>query len=170
MKILTKILFMITLLTSNVTWAQVTSGSKLTASLFNDLETRVTTIESKSTTTKILSGSINTTGNVTALSFTGLTVGKEYLVTGNVHLNSYNWKTIALQFYSAVNQGGELYNETSFNNSQASWLAVTNGVSFIFTAASDTMHAYVYAQESDKSHIAGNGTRKYTYIQIRELP
>lgn len=116
------------------------------------------------TETKILASDVTATGDIASLTFTGLEIGAEYEVTGQVKRSGYISTDTGVVFRSGAGNTGAIYGSaTSNTDSSTISSGVSAGVSFRFVADSANMYAYKFGMEHA---VSGNGTRELTFLQL----
>lgn len=119
------------------------------------------------TVEKILPSDVGTAGDIASLTFTGLEIGKEYELTGQVEIFGYNNQTSGITFRSGPSNTGTIYGNTKLNSERADLLTRTNyAASFKFTAVSSSLYAYKYGVNT----VYGNGTKENTFLQLTRKP
>lgn len=119
------------------------------------------------TETKILASNVAATGDIASLTFTGLEIGAEYELGGQVSITtpSSGARSIYLAYRSGAGATGELYGRTSLYNNNSMEVESIVGVNTRFIASSSTM--YVNLQKSETTgQLQGTGGKDRTFLQL----
>ena len=127
-------------------------------------ENVITPFDSSVTVENLLTADQSVAGDLTDLTFSGLIIGRRYLITGQMYMNLDTGITQEVWFRSAASNGGTIYGNLTNIRISASGDAMEH-VSIIFTAVSETMYAYQAAPRT----IYGDGTKTETFLQLTNL-
>lgn len=124
--------------------------------------------EESITTTKFLTANVNTQGDMSDLTFTGLTIGHRYLITGNMDLSSFDNQATEIHYRSEAGGTGAIYGRSEFHiGAGTSFGRAAFGVSIEFTAQSSTL--YVRKADANPKTVYGDGTTYSTFIQLTNI-
>lgn len=124
-------------------------------------------VDAFETQTKTLSTSLSSTQDVADLTFTGLTIGAKYLVTGVANIQSSGFSINELAFFSGAGGTGTNHGKLVLRNEETTGISAFSP-SFTFTADSTTLvPRFVRASAG---LLVGDGSRNATYIQITRFP
>lgn len=115
---------------------------------------------------RILASNHTSVGDVTGLTFTGLEVNAQYILTGSARLYGTPSGDNVLRFMSGANNTGTLYGTSSNSDTATGDDVPTAGVAAVFTAQSSELYAY----HTSTSSLYGNGGKDYTFLQVTKLP
>jgi len=140
---------------------------KVPVTEWEDTTEHVITPASESTTTeKYLSAdSTSGTGDMSDLTFTGLEIGKWYLITGQVEYETTG--TISLTFRSASSGSGDVYGKNKLGISGGGTVLSTFPVAQMFQATSTTL--YVNKDTHSAGTVYGNSSTSETYLQLTNV-
>lgn len=129
------------------------------------VEQNIIEVEDDVTETKILSSHFTSAGDIAELQFDGLEIGREYVVSGQVHGFDNSVGAVRMDFRSEAAGAGITYylSRVELNTGN---LYSSVGVSFRFTAVSETM--YCRSVVNTGGQIWGNGNREQTFIQLHK--
>lgn len=134
---------------------------------FGDLIAKMLNVEIQTpngdTNTKTLSATVNTVGDIPDLQFTGLEIGARYKVNGVAYHAVANSTTV-LDFNSGPSGTGTKHGGSALSNSAG--ITISTGISFEFTAESETLYAYSAVAGG---LLLGNGTTQRTFVQLTKL-
>lgn len=140
--------------------------------VFDDIEftdhpyDMITTVESPDTVTKILVSDVYVSGYIPSLEFTGLEIGKQYDLDGNVGF---------FHSLSGTGQNGHLLIANGSQDITRPRMYSTEGSVVVFavggkfTATSSTVTAYLTLPSGSTSSLQGNNTRQNTYLQLSKV-
>jgi len=116
----------------------------------------------------ILSSDATANADIADLTFTGLTIGANYSLKGQIVLDSNDGFINGIQFMGGSSLTGTTHGRVELVNETVGDLTiVTSGVSLEFTADSTTL--YTNKDTADKT-VFGDGTKGGTFLQLREIP
>jgi len=116
--------------------------------------------------TKLLTADVTAQTDLSDLTFTGLTVGKIYHVTGQMRGNFTDGQDVGVKFFSAASGSGTQYGFTFGDTGGVTVNDLTRAVSLKFVATSTAL--YVYKQNANKIFY-GNSTKNESFLTITEL-
>jgi len=113
--------------------------------------------------TKILGSDQTSAADI--ISFTGLTVGKIYELSGQVNYAPFDGQDPGVKYFSASSGSGTQYGSTNQSLSGVSSNKKTSAVSLTFVATSTALYIYKY---TSLKVIYGDGTKDETFFTIKE--
>jgi len=111
---------------------------------------------------KILGSNVSSTGDISALSFTNLTIGRWYEVSGQVHFPGGSAGNTILDFHDVSSAGGNQLGRVLETEGDVE----TKAVNFKFLASTTNLYSNLSAATNA---IGGTGNKDRTFIQVREL-
>lgn len=129
--------------------------------------------EALSIETKILSANVTASSKVADLSFTGLVVGKRYLVTGDLLIDNAGDPGAFhyVDFYDASTDAdsAKLKQRLILSRHNVASREDTQTVSFVYEATSTELSCY-FVNVNGNPRIRGNSSMDQTFINVTELP
>ena len=119
---------------------------------------------------KILSATVTSSTDVSELTITGLTIGEDYNLGGQIAMSSSNGADVNCRFYSEALGFGTLYGRTRIRGRDTSIDSTIHGINTDFTAQTETLYVRYATTSAANGQLTGDGTKNATFIQVTKRP
>lgn len=117
--------------------------------------------------TKILTSDVATNGtDLSDLTFSNLTVGKTYRISGLFQLDAFDNNTTFVTYRSGASNTGTVYGASVSTNGAGTNHRINLAVNTLFVAESANLYFY----KGGSKNVKGDGTRIQTHVTLEELP